>query len=337
MRLFQFLLLFLLCAAFNPFITEVDEVAKGNRLLKDQKYDEAAKRYLKAQEKRAAELKLKFNLGLVYMGLSKWTDAEKEMIAATGSDNADMRKYANSFAGIIRFHLGEIARNAKDPKDPSKGIKEAQMKYREALDNFKRVLDADPRDDDARQNYELTLERLEELEREKDKQQKQKEEKEKKQQKDQDKKDQNKKDQNKKDQKKDPNKKDQKKDPNKKDQNKDPNKKDQDKNDPNKKDQKNQGKDPKKDQNKNPDKKDQKSQKDPNKKDPDKKGQPKPQNKGNKDGQSSGKQPKPQKQLTPQQRAAQKALRDLKERQRQRMRDLYRRMGDGRRTPIKDW
>ncbi len=320
MKTVQLLLLLLLTASWNPFLVEVEEVKKGNAHLKAYEYKEAETKYKTAQEKRASSLRLKYNLGLVYMGLADWSSAEKSMIDATGSDDAEMRRMATYFSGIIRFHLGDIARDNKDPQKPGAHIPKAKLKYTEALANFKKVLEADPASDEARYNFELTLERLEELEQEKDRQQKKKEQKEKKREKEK-KKDQKKKDKNKQNNKKNKKKNDPskgKKDPKSKNQKNDPNKKDKKQQDPNKKDQK-------KSNEKKPDPKKQQSpqKRDPNKKNSQSKPQPKPSQQ--------------KKRETPQQRAARKALKDLKERQRQRLRELYQRQGAGRRTPIKDW
>ncbi len=239
------LAVFLVSAAFNPFMREVPEVKSANEKLKARDYPGAEEAYKKALESRASNARLRHNLGLALLAQNNYAAAESEFVAATASDSAIVRSRGNFFLGIVRFHLAETL------QEPEPKI----AKYKEAADNFRRVLEADPDDEEARWNLEMALERIEDVEREKDEKQKQQEQQEKQQEKQQ-----------------------------------------------------------------NPDQNQQNQQNQNQQQNPD-------QNQQNPPAQPD----------SPEVRAARRALQDLKERQKQRILEMHRKGGQGRRAPIKDW
>ena len=322
--------LVLVWGAWNPFMRRVPEVRDANDRLRDRDYPAAEEGYKKALERRASEPRLKHNLGLAFLAQSNFTAAEAEFIAATSSDSEMVRSRGNLFLGITRFHLGELL------QQPDEKIK----KYREAVDNFRRVLELDPKDEEARHNLEMALERIEDVEKQQEEEKKKQEQQEKdKDQKDKDQKDKDQKDKDQQDkdqQDKDQQDKDQQ---NKDQQNKDQQDKDQQNKDQQNKDQQDKDQQDKDQQNKDQQDKDQQDKDQQNKDQQNKDQQNKDQqnkDQQNKDQQDQQNQDRPQKE-SPEAKAARRALDDLKERQKQRIQELHRKGGQGRRAPIKDW
>jgi hypothetical protein len=308
----------LIWGAWNPFLRQVPEVRRANDFLRGKDYKTAEEAYKAALESRASEPKLKHNLGLTFLGQNNYTAAEGEFIVATSSDSEMVRARGNFFLGITRFHMAETL------QQPEEKIR----KYKEAADNFRRVLELEPDEEEARHNLEMTLERIEDVEKEQEEQKKQQEQKEKQQQDQKDQKDQ--KDQQ------DQQNKDQQDQQNKDQQNKDQQNKDQQNKDQQNKDQQNKDQQNKDQQNKDQQNKDQQNQDQQNKDQQNQDQQNKDQQ--NQDQQNQD-QPQPQqgKPQSPEVKAARRALDDLKERQKQRILEMHRKGGQGRRAPIKDW
>jgi len=328
--LLWFIPLLLVWGAWNPFLRRVPEVGRANDLLRGKDYKPAEDGYRGALERRASEPRLKHNLGLAFLGQNNYTAAETEFIAATSSDSEMVRARGNFFLGVTRFHIAETL------QQPDEKIK----KYKEAADNFRRVLELEPEDEEARHNLEMTLERIEDVEKQQEEEKKKQEQQEKQQQDQKDQKDQqdqqNKDQQNQDQQNKDQQNKDQqnKDQQNKDQQNKDQQNKDQQNQDQQNKDQQNKDQQNKDQQNKDQQNKDQqnKDQQNQDQQNQDQQNQDQ-QNQDQKDQQN---QP-PQKPETPEVKAARRALDDLKERQKQRILEMHRKGGQGRRAPIKDW
>ncbi|MBU1243797.1 hypothetical protein KJ612_11400 [Myxococcota bacterium] len=323
----------LIWGAWNPFLRQVPEVRRANDFLRGKDYKTAEEAYKAALESRASEPKLKHNLGLTFLGQNNYTAAEGEFIVATSSDSEMVRARGNFFLGITRFHMAETL------QQPEEKIR----KYKEAADNFRRVLELEPDEEEARHNLEMTLERIEDVEKEQEEQKKQQEQKEKQQQDQKDQKDQkDQQDQQNKDQQDQQNKDQQNKDQQNKDQqNKDQQNKDQQNKDQQNKDQQNQDQQNQDQQNKDQQNKDQQNQDQQNKDQQNQDQQNKDQqnkDQQNKDQQNQD-QPQPQqgKPQSPEVKAARRALDDLKERQKQRILEMHRKGGQGRRAPIKDW
>ncbi|MBU1509461.1 hypothetical protein KKD52_03785 [Myxococcota bacterium] len=323
----------LIWGAWNPFLRQVPEVRRANDFLRGKDYKTAEEAYKAALESRASEPKLKHNLGLTFLGQNNYTAAEGEFIVATSSDSEMVRARGNFFLGITRFHMAETL------QQPEEKIR----KYKEAADNFRRVLELEPDEEEARHNLEMTLERIEDVEKEQEEQKKQQEQKEKQQQDQKDQKDQkDQQDQQNKDQQDQQNKDQQNKDQQNKDQqNKDQQNKDQQNKDQQNKDQQNQDQQNQDQQNKDQQNKDQQNQDQQNQDQQNQDQQNKDQqnkDQQNKDQQNQD-QPQPQqgKPQSPEVKAARRALDDLKERQKQRILEMHRKGGQGRRAPIKDW
>ncbi len=334
-RLLWFVPLLFLWGAWNPFLRRVPEVGRANDLLRGKDYKAAEEGYRGALERRASEPRLKHNLGLAFLGQNNYTAAESEFIAATSSDSELVRARGNFFLGVTRFHIAETL------QQPDEKIK----KFKEAADNFRRVLELEPDDEDARHNLEMTLERIEDVEKQQEEEKKKQEQQEKQQQDQKDQKDQkdqqdqqNKDQQNQDQQNKDQQNKDQqnKDQQNKDQQNKDQQNQDQQNKDQQNKDQQNQDQQNKDQQNQDQQNKDQQNQDQQNKDQQNKDQQN--QDQQNQDQQNQDQQNQtPKKPETPEVKAARRALDDLKERQKQRILEMHRKGGQGRRAPIKDW
>lgn len=167
--------------AFDPIHSPSDAVTAGNRQMKAGKPSEALNSYDKAVKELPGDPGAHFDRGTALAALSRFDEAGEEFLRATEAKDPGLK--AAAF-----YNLG----NAFMKKD----------KFKEAIEAYKRSLTLNPKDERAKWNLEIAL-------------QKKKKDDEEKKKNDKDKKDDQKKDQDKKDQDKD------KKDDQKKDQPKD--------------------------------------------------------------------------------------------------------------------
>jgi Ca-activated chloride channel family protein len=115
-------------------------VAQGNRLFEEKKYEEALTRYNEAQQELPESPKIFFNIGDVYYRQEGYDKAAS--LFGKVIQSADRGLQARSFynLGNTRFREG---------------------KFEDALKAYRSAIDLAPGDQDAKFNYELTLQRLE--------------------------------------------------------------------------------------------------------------------------------------------------------------------------------
>lgn len=110
-------------------------VEKGNRLVKEKKYQSAVENYRKAQIKRPKEPVVRYNLGTALYELFDYREAERELEQALSlAKDAPTKARALYNYGNAQYRLGNF--------DP-------------AIEAYKKTLDLDPKDPDAKYNLEF--------------------------------------------------------------------------------------------------------------------------------------------------------------------------------------
>ena len=135
------------------------KVIEGNELFLEEKYDQALNKYLDAQVDSPESPDIKHNIGSAQYKKSKYEDAMKEYEACLSSDDAKLqeRTYYNMGNTLYRMN-----------------------KWPESIMSYKKALELDPDDQDAKYNLEFVRRQL------KDKSQKQQQDQQKQQQQQQD-------------------------------------------------------------------------------------------------------------------------------------------------------
>lgn len=139
--------------------------ASGNRLYKEGKYDEAAKKYLDAQLESPKSSGLSYNLGNADYKLKKYEKALENYRKAGESTDPKMEQRARYNLGNALYKMGEFEVN--------QGKQEGLAKLEQAIEAYKRALDLDPNDKDAKYNLEFVRRKLKEMSKRDPQQQKQ--------------------------------------------------------------------------------------------------------------------------------------------------------------------
>lgn len=197
----------LIVMVFSMLITDPAKIGKINRAKENAKkaylagnYEQAVNHYRYLTDSlQVQEDEVLLNLANAYFNVGDTANAIGQYQSLTQSSKPNIRSTAQQQLGVV---------------------KNKQGKFEEALTHFKEAIKADPKNQDARYNYEMLKRKLDEQKKQEEQQKDQQQDKKDQQKKDDQKKDQEKKDQEKKDQ-------DQKKDQDKPDQQKDDQQKEQ--------------------------------------------------------------------------------------------------------------
>ena len=153
-----------------------DTVQKGNQLYRDGKFDEALKTYVDGQIEHADELALKYNIASSHYKTKNYDEAVKGYLdVAAAAKDIPLQEKSFYNCGNAMYQQGKLE---------------------EAIEYYKKALELDPKDQDARHNLEFVQrelkKRMNEAKETEKKQQEQKQQKqdEKQQQQDQQQKDQ---------------------------------------------------------------------------------------------------------------------------------------------------
>ncbi len=139
----------LLLGGWTWFQSSDPDVARGNRHYQAGEYGQAVDAYREAQE-RGDEPGIHHNLGAA---LYKQAEAEKDEAARTAlleQAETELRKATESSDSMLRSSAFHDLGNVQFQRE----------QYEEALQSYKRALRANPDNDDARYNLELTLRKL---------------------------------------------------------------------------------------------------------------------------------------------------------------------------------
>ncbi len=127
-------------AAFDPFSRELENVAKGNRLYKDQHYQKAIEAYDAAEHEVSGEPRVHFNRGNALFKLGSSKEAREAYLRAMGFKKPGLKK--RNYYNIGNTFL-------------------AQKAYRDAVSYYRRALEIDSGYDDARYNLEIAIRAIE--------------------------------------------------------------------------------------------------------------------------------------------------------------------------------
>lgn len=172
----------------------------AERAYRKGEFKEAAAQYQAAVEKKPERAELQFNLGAAAYKSGEYASAQAALQKSLKTDHVGLQQNALYNMGNVQYRIGQQT----EKSDVQKTI----QTWQQSLQSYEQAMSIDPKDEDAKYNYEFVKKKLEELQ----KQQQQ-------QQKDPQKQDQKNKDQQKQDQQNQP--KDQDKDQNKQDSKKD--------------------------------------------------------------------------------------------------------------------
>jgi Ca-activated chloride channel family protein len=152
-RICIFALCLSLIAWFNPHGGKTKE---GNRLYKDNLYDDAMEKYTEALIDLPNSAYLHFNIGDAAYKKGNYVEASKSYTKAASLATDPMlesRSYYN--LGNSKYRQGKLKENTSPA--------EAISFYREALDYYKRALDKNPEDTNAKYNHEFVERKIKEL------------------------------------------------------------------------------------------------------------------------------------------------------------------------------
>jgi len=144
-------------------------VHQGNRLYKEKQYDAALKLYNEAQIKNPDSAQINYNIGIAQYRKGDYNLAIASLEKATISREKLLEAAANFNIANAKYKLGKLKENTD--------LEQTVNLLRQALDYYKRAIELDARDQDARINHELVEKELKTLlDKLKQQQEKQKEE-----------------------------------------------------------------------------------------------------------------------------------------------------------------
>ncbi len=133
----------------------IKDVGEGNRLYKDEKYDEALRKYNEAQAESPDSDIVNFNVGTTLYRKEDYQKAVDSLTKSLVTKDSQLESMANYNIGNSRVRQG----SAKENTDSSRAIN----LYKEALNYYKRAIDLDEKDEDAKFNYEFVEKKIKEL------------------------------------------------------------------------------------------------------------------------------------------------------------------------------
>ena len=148
-------------------------VDKANNLYRQNKYDEALKLYNEAQIKSPDSAQIVYNIGIAQYKKGDYALAVASFEKATASRDKSLESKANFNIANAKYKLGKLKENTE--------LKETISLLRQSLDYYKRAIELNSKDEDARINHELVEKELksllDKLKQEQDKQKEQAEQK----------------------------------------------------------------------------------------------------------------------------------------------------------------
>lgn len=125
------------------------------KLYQQRRYDEAAKRWQDALEKHPDDPVVQYDLGATLYRQGEYQPAAEAFNHSLSSAGDSLRSRIAYNLGNSRYRQGQ-AKESSSPDD-------AMPLYQQALDAYQTAIQQDPRDVDAKFNYELTQQRLKQL------------------------------------------------------------------------------------------------------------------------------------------------------------------------------
>ncbi|NQT23186.1 MAG: tetratricopeptide repeat protein, partial [Candidatus Omnitrophica bacterium] len=164
---FIFGILLLFSAQFGYAASARRAVKQGNRLYEEEKFEEALKEYQKAQGKLPDSDIVNFDVGTALYKKSDYRKAVDSFTKTLITEDKDLEAGANYNIGNAKYRQGSLIENSD--------LEDAIRLYRESLDYYKRAIELNEEDEDAKFNYEFVEKKLEALLKKQEQQENQKE------------------------------------------------------------------------------------------------------------------------------------------------------------------
>ena len=136
----------------NP---SADKAKEGNRLYDEGKYEEAKEKYREALVDTPESPVLHYDIGNSTYKMSDYGETEKSYLKALTTDDPFLKANASYNLGNTKFKEGSLSEGTDPPT--------AISLYREALGHYKRAIELNSEDTDARFNYEFVEKKIENL------------------------------------------------------------------------------------------------------------------------------------------------------------------------------
>lgn len=128
------------------------EIREGNRLYEQEKYDDAIAKYHSAQTELPDSDIINFNMGTAMYKKGDFQNAVDAFTRALVTEDKELEARANYNIANSKYRLGNLMINTD--------LTGAVHYYREALDYYKRAIELDQDDTEAKYNHELVEKRL---------------------------------------------------------------------------------------------------------------------------------------------------------------------------------
>ncbi|MFH1847068.1 MAG: tetratricopeptide repeat protein [Candidatus Omnitrophota bacterium] len=155
------------------------EIKEANKFYQEGEYDKALEKYDEALEKKPDDSAIEYNRALTLYRKGLFNDAVNAFSKVLSSGDEKMEENLTYNAANSKYRNAEML-GKTDPGSAKKG-------YEESLEFYKRAMELNPSDSDAKYNYEFTLKRIEEMKQQQQDEDKQEEKEEEKDNKDKDK------------------------------------------------------------------------------------------------------------------------------------------------------
>ena len=143
-------------AARASFCAVSTDVNKANRLFEKGRYEEAIKTYEKAKEKAPDSAEVNYNTAAALYKIREYQRSEEHLLKSLLTEEEALEQKAAYNMGNVKYRIGERFEESERGK--------AVSFYKEALEYYKRAIELDETDEDAKFNYEFVKKKLEELE-----------------------------------------------------------------------------------------------------------------------------------------------------------------------------
>lgn len=126
--------------AFGPAV--VGKVREGNKLYEKENYDEALRKYTDAQIDRPESPEIFFNIANILYKQRKYSDAEQMLEKAIPQSETQLEANIHYNIGNCKYKQGQL---------------------RESIDYYKKALEINPNDEDAKYNIEFVEKKIKEM------------------------------------------------------------------------------------------------------------------------------------------------------------------------------
>jgi tetratricopeptide (TPR) repeat protein len=133
-------------------VTAAAKVKEANRLYNQEKFDEALQKYNEALSDKPDSTLIHFNSGTALYKKKDYEKAILEFTKALVTDNLEMEAASNYNIGNCKYRQGKLKINTD--------LAQAVQFYREALDYYKRAIELNQKNENAKFNHEFVEKEL---------------------------------------------------------------------------------------------------------------------------------------------------------------------------------